>query len=237
MLRGMADLRLAEAVLAAPADRLGELERFYGDALGLPCGRDGDGLSVPLGDDRLRLVAGPGAPFHHVAFLVARRRFDAAHAWLGERTTLLPRAGTGDTVFEFGFWNARACYCHDPAGNILELIGHEEADAAAVDGPFGAVDLQGISEVGLVTPDPFGAAEALERELGLTVWSGAVTRDGPSFGFVGRKAHTLILTPPGRGWLPTGRPSEVHPVEVTISGAGPGEARLPGTPHMVRARG
>jgi hypothetical protein len=237
MLSGVSDLRIAEAVLAAPADRIGDLERFYGGALGLPCGREGDGLSVALGADRLRLVPGPGAPFYHVAFLVARRRFDAAHAWLGERAALLPRAGTGDTVFDFGFWNALACYFHDPAGSILELIGHEEADAGAADGPFTAGELQGISEVGLVTPDSFGAAERLERELGLAVWSGEVTRDGPSFGFIGRKAHTLIVTPPDRGWLPTGRPSEVHPVEVTISGARPGEARLPGTPHVVRGRG
>lgn len=42
------------------------------------------------------------------------------------------------------------------------------------------------------------------------------------FGFVGRQAHTLILCPPGRPWLPTGRPAEVHQLEVAI---GDGESQ------------
>jgi catechol-2,3-dioxygenase len=232
----VAGLRIAEVLLAAPRDRLAALERFYGAALGLGCERDGDRLAVSIGPDRMAFAGVEGAPFYHVAFLVARRRFDLAHAWLGERTELLPAAKTGETIFEFGFWNARAFYSHDPAGNILELIGHPEADAEAPDGPFGPEDLLAISEVGLVTRDPYGAAQALERGLGLAVWSGEVRRDGPSFGFVGRKAHTLILSPPDRGWLPTGRPSEPHPVEVTVSGVTPGEVRLPGSPHVVRGR-
>lgn len=231
-------LRIAEVRLAAPGEALAELEDFYGNLLGLACTRGSDRVSVTAGDARLELVAGEGRPFYHVAFLVARRRFDAAHAWLGERAEVLPNARTGETVFEFDFWNARACYCHDPAGSILELIGHEEADAGP-DGaePFSGAELQGVSEVGVVTPEPFAALQALERGLGLALWSGTVVPDGPSFGFVGRKAHTLIVCPPDRGWLPTGRPAEVHPVEVAIAGAGPGEARLPGAPHVIRGLG
>jgi hypothetical protein len=71
-------------------------------------------------------------------------------------------------------------------------------------------------------------------ELGLELWSGAVPDSPSGLGFVGRKAHTLILCVPGRGWLPTGRPAEVHPVEVTVSGAAAGETTLPGGPLTVR---
>ena len=35
---------------------------------------------------------------------------------------------------------------------------------------------------------------------------------------MGEKARTLILCRAGRPWLPTGRPAEAHPVEVTLSG-------------------
>ena len=45
-----------------------------------------------------------------------------------------------------------------------------------------------------------------------------------SLGFVGEKGRTLILAPPGRGWLPTGRPAEAHPVELVLELAG---ARVP----------
>ena len=74
----------------------------------------------------------------------------------------------------------------------------------------------GLSEVGLVC-DPPSLAEELERELGLEVWDGAVEGEG-RLAFVGEKARTLILCRAGRGWLPTGRPAEAHPVEVTLSG-------------------
>jgi hypothetical protein len=223
-------VEIARVVLAAPGDALGLLEAFYGRALGLPVAREGERLAVHVGDGRIELV--PDAPaFYHVAFLVARERFADAHAWLGERAPLLPHAESPSTVFDFPAWDAQACYCLDPAGNILELIGHPEAHGGA--GPFGPDDLLAISEVGLVTPDPVAGAEALERGLGLRVWSG----DPRSLGFVGRKAHTLILSPSGRGWLPTGRPAEPHPVEVELRGAGPGEVRLPGAPHVVRGLG
>jgi hypothetical protein len=53
--------------------------------------------------------------------------------------------------------------------------------------------------------------------------------------FVGRRAHTLVLAQTGRGWLPTDRPAEPHPVEVTLSGVGRGEVDLPGTAAKVRA--
>lgn len=49
--------------------------------------------------------------FYHSAVLVPGDRFDAALTWLRERVDL-------------GFWDARACYCHDPAGNIVEPIAH-----------------------------------------------------------------------------------------------------------------
>ncbi|MDQ2847255.1 MAG: hypothetical protein M3Y77_13095 [Actinomycetota bacterium] len=63
-----------------------------------------------------------------------------------------------------------------------------------------------------------GWSSSLHRDLGLQVWSGGL--DGAtSLAFIGRKAHTLIVCRPGRGWLPTGRPAETHPAEITLTGA------------------
>ena len=60
--------------------------------------------------------------------------------------------------------------------------------------------------------------------LGLELWSG----DAAQLAFVGAKAHTLILAPPGRGWLPTGRPAEPHAATVTVTGGAAGAVVLAG---------
>jgi catechol 2,3-dioxygenase-like lactoylglutathione lyase family enzyme len=194
---------ISELTLAAPAAAMGELARFYGALELETAGGDGR-LDVAVGDARLTFTASDGEPFYHFAFLVPGDGFEAAYAWLGERAEILPDARTGETVFDFSFWDALACYVHDPAGNIVELIAHRDHPGEFESGR----DLLAISEIGLVTPDPHATARSLHDELGLELWSG----DLDSLGFVGRKAHTLILCRPGRGWLPTGRPAEQHPV-------------------------
>jgi non-ribosomal peptide synthetase component F len=98
-------------------------------------------------------------------------------------------------------------------------------------GPFSAGELVGVSEVGLVG-DPAAMARALEEHLGLRVWDGSVDRPG-GLAFVGERARTLILAPPGRGWLPTGRPAEAFPVTATVTGAAAGACRIPGTPYRI----
>ena len=216
------DLRIARAELAAPREGMDALAEFYGGALALGCRQGRDVLTVTAGPAELVFVAADGSPFHHFALLVPGDRFDAALNWLGAATSVLDARS-------FDFWDARAAYVHDPAGNIVELIAHRGEAEDGATGPFSGAELAGISEVGIVGPDLAAAAAALERELGLELWSGSVDDDASGLGFVGRKAHTLILAAPGRGWLPTGRPAEVHPVAVTIAGGDrTGEVVLPG---------
>ena len=226
-------LRIARAELAVAATRLEAVAGFYERTLGFAVERRDGRVVIPVGGDVLELVATPDGtdPFHHFALLVPGDRFDAARAWLGERVELLARAD-GETVFPFGFWDARAVYFHDPAGNIGELIAHAGVDERAVAGDFSAAELAGLSEVGIVVDDPAAAVAALERDVGLELWSG----DAAQLAFVGAKAHTLILAPPGRGWLPTGRPSEPHAVTVTVTGGVAGAVVLAGSPERTVRR-
>lgn len=221
-------MEITDLTLNAPRDSLNAMRSFYGATLGLA--GDSAALSWQVGSGRLTFVAADGAPFYHFAFLVPGNRFAAAAKWLGDRADLLPHPDTGRTEFDFDFWNAQACYVHDPAGSIVELIAHR-GEAERTDGEFSAADLLAISEIGLVTADPADTAGRLRDELGLPLWFGDVT--GPSsLAFVGRKAHTLILSRPGRGWLPTGRPAEIHPVDVTLSDDRAAAADL--SPHRVQ---
>lgn len=221
-------MKFLRLTLEAPVGHLAEIAQFYEDDLALPlAGR----LAFQVGETELELRPSRGAPFYHVALLVPGDRFAAALEWAQARTTLL---ADPDAVFDFDFWDAQACYFHDPAGNIVELIAHRSIARSRRSGAFSAAELVGVSEVGLVG-DPPALAAALSEALGLELWSGSV--DGPgALAFVGEQGRTFILAPTGRGWLPTGRPSEPHAVEAVIEGAVDGEVSLAGSTHRVISR-
>src|SRR5919201_3788195 len=181
--------RIRQATLAAAPHGVDALERFYVDDFGLAGTREHERLQLSVGAAELRFDARPSAgdPFYHFALLVPGNRFVAARDWLATHVPLLARAESEETVFEFDFWNARACYAHDPEGNIVELIAHQDVEESAHGGEFSGAELLGISELGLVTADLLMALERL-RTHGLELWSGEITGVREGFGFVGRKA-------------------------------------------------
>jgi len=132
---------------------------------------------------------------------------------------------SGEVVFDFSNWDAQACYFHDPAGNIVELIAHRGIGEAGTKGPFAGRELLGVSELGLVG-DTTAMARLLREDLGLELWDGSLGEG--RLAFLGERARTLILGPARRGWLPTGRPAERHPVEAELSGLTPGSVELEG---------
>ena len=213
------------------------LERFYARQLGLAtAGDERTWQAYRAGTTIIELrPASNRRPFYHFALRVPRNRFAAARGWLARSTELLPDPDTGETVFEFDNWNALACYAHDPSGNIVELIAHHELPEEAPAGrPFGADEVLGVCELGVVGPDVRLMAEALER-LGIGLWDGTVDEPG-RLAFMGDRDGVVILSPERRGWLPTGRPAEVHRVRAVVAGTRDAEAALPGTPHRARTQ-
>jgi catechol 2,3-dioxygenase-like lactoylglutathione lyase family enzyme len=201
--------------LRAPRGAAAAIDAFYADRLGLE--RLGDG-AYAVGPAELSFRPDEGAPFYHFALLVPGDRFDAALEWARERVDILPGGDVDDVVFDFDNWNALAFYFHDPAGNIVELIAHRGLGDSGAQGAFGASELLGVSEVGLVG-EPSVIAEALES-AGIRLYDGSL--EPGRLAFFGERAKVLILAPEGRGWLPTGRPAEPHPVDVVVAGAARG---------------
>jgi hypothetical protein len=226
-------MRILRVCLAAAQETETALRRFYSDQLSFPVFDEGGRHRFGAGGTRLEFSRSrEGAPFYHFAFRVPRNRFGAAREWLARHAELLSQPGSGETTFPFPNWNAEACYAHDPAGNIVELIAHRGLpDESPHAGPFDATELLGVCEVGLVGHDPPGMARAL-GSLGVRLWDGTLDVPG-SLAFAGGPDGTLILSAPGRGWMPTGRAAEVWEVEVEVAGVRNAEMTLPGTPHRV----
>src|SRR5919201_2097104 len=162
--------------LAASAARMGELADFYGERLGLGVTPAGVALLLVVGETNVEFVRAAGEPFYHLALLVPGNRFDEALAWARARTQLLPDGESGDEVFDFDVWTAKACYFHDPAGNIVELIAHRGIGESGTEGPFEGRELLGFSELGLVGGTP-AMARALHETLGLELWDGTIEEE------------------------------------------------------------
>ncbi len=160
------------------------------------------------GETELEFAPGEGEPFYHFALLVPPGRFSDL---LQATPEPLPDRETGEVGFEFEAWDALAFYFHDPAGNIVEVIAHQ------------GIEDEGLSELGLVG-EPRALAAPL-RDLGLELWDGTLDKEG-RLAFLGERGRTLILAPEGRGWMPTGRPAEPHPVEAVLSGPPSGRVEL-----------
>jgi hypothetical protein len=196
-------MKFDEVTLAGPA----ELTGYYGDVLELPVDED----AIRIGETTLRFEAQNGGAFYHFALLVPGDRFEAVLAWSRERAELLGGVFASDT------WDSRAVYFHDPAGNIVELIAHHGFEENSRSDGFAAEELVGFSELGIV-----GDRRQLLGQLesvGVELWDGEL--DEPNrLAFVGEKGRTLILAPRGRGWMPTDRPAEPHPVETVLDVAG-----------------
>jgi hypothetical protein len=221
--------------LDAEEARTAALRRFYGEELGFPDVRGEDTrLVFEVGTTVIEFTpVGRGRPFYHFALRVPRNRFAAAREWLAKRTELLHDEESGQTTFRFDNWNAEACYAHDPCGNIIELIAHHELpEESPEEGTaFSADELLGLCELGLVGADTRKMASALVT-LGIPLWDGTVDEPG-RLAFMGDREGVLILSPEGRGWMPTGRAAERHGVQALLSGERDADATLPGTPHRI----
>jgi catechol 2,3-dioxygenase-like lactoylglutathione lyase family enzyme len=230
----LATIQILQIKLNAATAHAEALRRFYADQLGLPAVGSNGSYGFKAGRTVIEFNAvSSGEPFYHYALRVPRNRFAAGCDWLAGHAELLVDHESGSTIFAFEAWNAEACYAHDPCGNIVELIAHHELREETPAGqPFSAAELLGVCELGLVGADTGAMARALDT-VRIGLWDGTVDEPG-RLAFMGGRDGVLILSPVGRGWMPTRRPAEVHPTEAVVVGTHDAGITLPGTPHHVR---
>lgn len=174
-------------------------------------------------------------PFYHFAINVPQNQFDDAATWLADRVELLTESETGDRMFVGELFNSQQVYCHDPAGNIVELIARHDLSNDS-DSPFSSESFREVSEIGLPVPDNKHAAQAIGNHVTVSLYNGddvsAVT-DDDQFTAIGNDRGTFIVVRQGRPWFPTrSQAAEVFPIAVGISEA-TSEYTFPGLPYRI----
>lgn len=195
-------LSLRTADLSAARD-------FYQSTLQLPLLAAGNDYAVfRAGSTQLMFEASATPeeqPFYHFAVDIPRNQLDSATAWLSSRVALLERDGQQQIAFED--WNAAGIYFHDPSGSIVELIARYNL-ANDAEGDFSPNHLLRVSEIGWPVLDVTRPG----ADFQLPTW-----RDYGKFRALGSETGLILLVPNGRGWLPTNRPAEAHPISLVIA--------------------
>ncbi|MGQ8870863.1 VOC family protein [Paenibacillus sp. TSA_86.1] len=204
--------------------KLEELHHFYGDTLGMRVS-DIDlsekAFTVQAGSTKMIFkqwyVAGEAGeravePFYHFAWMIPRNQFQEAKQWAASRVTLRTD-GERDETYSNN-WDSRSLYFEDPAGNIVELIAHQQENKAR-ESRFSVADILQMCEIGLVSEDVPAAVQKLEK-LGLSRWG-----DGSDTFFpVGDRNGLFIVVRKERVWFFSNQKAQIFPLEATIREVG-----------------
>jgi catechol 2,3-dioxygenase-like lactoylglutathione lyase family enzyme len=199
-------LEIATADLAAA-------KTFYHQILNFPLLDESDQqVSFAAGHSRLSFVKAATTAFYHIAFLIPSNQLVQAFNWVRSKTSILPFTEES-CIADFPNWNAEAFYFHDAAQNILEFIVHHDL-AHTSETPFSASSIIGICEVGMPMPSVPDACRVFNQQFGIPYYKKGPHL--PHFAVMGEEDGLLIVTAIGRGWLPTQRPAEQHPLQVQL---------------------
>lgn len=147
----------------------------------------------------------PIAPVH-IAFEVARSKFEYAVQKLSEQIPLL-KWPNGEAVdrFESGV----NVYFKDGDGHLLEFIAHDDLKEGGL-APSGSYGILYLREVGLPVEDPVAARLWMKELLGLSI-----AKESEDFAFViGGTAHAVVVSTK-RKWIPISMYALAPSMEIT----------------------
>ncbi len=140
---------------------------------------------------------------------------------------MLPFEG-GELVMRFEWIGADSLYFHDAGGNVVELMVREELTEED-GGPFGPEHLLEVTEIGVAADDVEATSAALCETLGAPVYWGG----GEGLTAIGDAVGAVLVSPLGRGWIPTGLPALPAPTTIVAAGTPAGRTEIPGGPYVV----
>ncbi|WP_345240714.1 hypothetical protein [Nibrella saemangeumensis] len=187
---------------------------FYGGRLGLPIvDLMAKSVTFQVGWSQLHFrVNTQTQPFYHLAFLIPSNQMQEAFAWLSKRTGVLPFTD-GRKIAHFENWNAHAFYFLDNHGTILEFIARHELNNVSYKS-FNSSSILSINEVGVPVDSVSEAGEFLLANYAIPYFAEGPRM--PDFVVMGESEGLLIVPRAGRGWWPTMRPAEKHPIRIQL---------------------
>lgn len=187
---------------------------FYNELLSFPVSREGaEYIGFYVGTTELLFRQNTDEDsFYHFAFNIPSNQIEQAVKWLKSvDINVLPHCGL-EVVHSDSPIDADACYFHDPDGNILEFIARRRL-LGEYEKPFHPLNAYCISEIGIPTFNVLETSNKLCESMDLSVLDG---ENSDTFTAVGDDEGTFIVVKEGRGWIPTGRESRLHSVEVLL---------------------
>ncbi len=151
-----------------------------------------------------------GKPVYHFAFNIVNNKFSDAFDLINSKLDILP---VEDDMLVAGYdnWNAQSFYFHDNNGNILEFIVRFDLPYYSNE-PFSSNCITDISEIGLVIDNPEEKAVELNSTYGIPYFLyGPHLHD---FIAMGDNYGLILLSAPGRKWVPTNKPARQYPVTI-----------------------
>lgn len=142
-------------------------------------------------------------PFYHFAFTIPSNKFEEAHAWVSQRTQLLPIAADS-SIADFVNWNAKAFYFYDNNQNVVEFIARFDL-GNDLQKPFDGLSIFSISEIGIVVDNAKPYGEKISGEYDLNFFSKQAPQD--DFAAIGDDHGLFIVVNDKRNWYPTSKPS------------------------------
>jgi catechol-2,3-dioxygenase len=185
---------------------------FYSKTLELPLLEETeDAVSFNAGKTKLtfRKVM-ESKPVYHFAFNIVNNKFSDSYEWIRQKLDILL---VEDDMFiaAYNNWNAQSFYFYDNNGNILEFIVRFDLPYYSTE-EFSSKFITEISEIGLVVNDVDKIASELTSKHKIPEFQyGPHTHD---FVAMGDNYGLILLSTPGRHWVPTSKAAQHFPVTI-----------------------
>ncbi len=185
--------------LTVYVEDLGKVKTFYKDLLNFPVlFEEKEKMGFKIGASILIFEkCHHEMPCYHFAINIPSNMEHRVLEWLQKKTIIL--TFQGDPIVDFVDWNAKAIYCFDHNGNILEFIARKNLNIK-VEGDFEVGHMIGISEIGLACDDIPSIYDALSSRCDLKFYYG----DFQGFCALGDEFGLFILVDKTkRFWFPS----------------------------------
>lgn len=185
---------------------------FYTQVLGLDISVEtNNSISFTVGTSTLSFeLEEDTKAFYHFAFNIAENKLEEAMQYIEQKDVPILDF-KGEQFADFTDWNARSFYFHDNNMNIVELIARYDL-GYTTNQPFDENALKEISEIGFVVDDVKLAANKLQMQYSMQLFSKGPEKE--DFMVLGDDRGLILLSATDRGWYPTDIPATPYPVSL-----------------------